>query len=564
MQRTLSAQLQHVTPGDQVIVEGWIHRRRTLAAVTFVILRDRTGLTQVVVKDPAVIEQMQGLGEETVVSVTATLVTNPSAPGGVELIDPTIEPLTDPAQTPPVELWRPTLKAGLPTLLDNAPVTLRHPRSKASWQLASARMQGFRQTLTAEDFTEIATPKLVGTSTESGANVFTVDYFGKQAFLAQSPQLYKQMLAGVFERVFEVGPVFRAEPHDTVRHIAEYVSLDAELGFIRDHLDVLAVLRTALAGMVTAIEETAAPAVELLAARLPTVPDEIPVLHFRDALKLVGANTVPRPRADHRWTTAAPVRRLPVGDRGRRAERGAVRRLPAGLPARDACARRFRDRPRTLGGTADRRREHPGSAAVPAGPEPAHAVERDGGARDLRGIGYEWNMTLTRLIARPMLASMFVVGGVNSLKNAEGAAQAAKPVTDKFVPMVQKAAPNAPIPSDAKTWVRINAGVHIVAGLALATGRAPRLSSLALAATVVPTTVAEHPFWEESDPGAKANQKIHFFKNLSMLGGLLLAGVDTEGKPGLAWRAKHAATDVRREARQLSKAAKREAKRATK
>jgi len=132
------------------------------------------------------------------------------------------------------------------------------------------------------------------------------------------------------------------------------------------------------------------------------------------------------------------------------------------------------------------------------------------------------------------------------------------------VPMVQKAAPNAPIPSDAKTWVRINAGVHIVAGLALATGRAPRLSSLALAATVVPTTVAGHPFWEESDPGAKANQKIHFFKNLSMLGGLLLAGVDTEGKPGLAWRAKHAATDVRREARQLSKAAKREAKRATK
>jgi len=150
-------------------------------------------------------------------------------------------------------------------------------------------MHGFRRTLTDADFTEIATPKLVGTSTESGANVFSVDYFGEKAFLAQSPQLYKQILVGVFERVFEVGPVFRAEPHDTVRHIAEYVSLDAELGFIRDHRDVLAVLRTAIAGMVSAIEESAAPAVDLLGLKLPAVPEEIPVMHFAEALKIVGA-----------------------------------------------------------------------------------------------------------------------------------------------------------------------------------------------------------------------------------------------------------------------------------
>jgi nondiscriminating aspartyl-tRNA synthetase len=132
------------------------------------------------------------------------------------------------------------------------------------WQLASASMQGFRRALTREGFTEIATPKIVGTSTESGANVFAVDYFGEKAFLAQSPQLYKQTLVGVFERVFEVGPVFRAEPHDTVRHIAEYVSLDAELGFIEDHRDVLAVLRTALAGMLEATTELAPEALETL------------------------------------------------------------------------------------------------------------------------------------------------------------------------------------------------------------------------------------------------------------------------------------------------------------
>ncbi|HEX6878546.1 MAG TPA: DoxX family protein [Nocardioidaceae bacterium] len=173
-------------------------------------------------------------------------------------------------------------------------------------------------------------------------------------------------------------------------------------------------------------------------------------------------------------------------------------------------------------------------------------------------------MTVTRLLARPMIASMFVVGGVNALKNTEMAAQRAKPVTDTVIPLAQKLAPNAPIPTDPKTLVRANAAVQLAAGLALATGRMPRLSALTLAASLVPTTAAGHRFWEESDPDRKSNQRIHFFKNVSMLGGLLIAGVDTEGRPGLAWRAKHAATDVRREAKHIRKAAKREAKRARK
>ncbi len=129
----------------------------------------------------------------------------------------------------------------------------------------------------------------MASATESGANVFEVDYFGRPAYLAQSPQFYKQQLVGVFERVYEVGPVFRAEPHDTVRHLAEYVSLDVELGFIDDHRDVLAVLRDVLAGMVAAVHEHAGAAVERTGAEVPVVPDEIPVIHFRDALALVGA-----------------------------------------------------------------------------------------------------------------------------------------------------------------------------------------------------------------------------------------------------------------------------------
>jgi nondiscriminating aspartyl-tRNA synthetase len=288
--RVLARDLASVEPGERATLAGWVHRRRVLASVTFLVVRDRSGLAQVVVKDPATVAQLAGLPEETVVEVTGTVSANPAAPGGAELVEPTVDALTEPAVAPPVELWRPTFGAGLPTHLDHAAVTLRHPRHRAAWQLASASMRGFRSALGALEFTEIATPKLVGTATESGANVFSVDYFGRTAYLAQSPQLYKQMLVGVFERVFEVGPVFRAEPHDTVRHLAQYTSLDAELGFVRDHRDVLTVLRTAVAGMVEGITTYAADAAALLGVELPRVPDEFPVIHFSDALARVGAD----------------------------------------------------------------------------------------------------------------------------------------------------------------------------------------------------------------------------------------------------------------------------------
>jgi len=257
--RTLAAELPHATPGGQVKIEGWVHRRRVLATVTFLIVRDRSGLAQVVVRDPQALETVRRCGEETVVAVTGTATPNPAAPGGVEVTQPRITALSDPAQTPPAELWRPALDATLPVLLDHATVFWRHPAQRARWELAAASLAGFRSALDGLGFTEIQTPKLVPSATESGASVFEVDYFGRPAYLAQSPQFYKQAMVGVFERVYETGPVFRAEPHDTARHLAEYVSLDAETGFIGDHRDV------------------------------PEVPGQIPVIHFRDALKLVGA-----------------------------------------------------------------------------------------------------------------------------------------------------------------------------------------------------------------------------------------------------------------------------------
>lgn len=284
--RTLAADLPTVAPGTTVTLMGHVHRRRELSAVTFLVLRDRSGLAQVVVRAPEA--PAGGLPpEETAVQVTGTATSSHQAPGGVEVSTPVVTALTEPARTPPVELWRPALTSGLPTLLDHAPVIWRHRAQRARWELAAASLRGFRNTLDAAGFTEVQSPKLVASATESGADVFSVDYFGRPAYLAQSPQFYKQHLVGVFERVFEVGPVFRAEPHDTVRHLAEYVSLDVELGFIRDHRDVLVLLREVLAGMVRAMQSHAGEALEQTHTRLPLIPEQIPVLHFADALVLL-------------------------------------------------------------------------------------------------------------------------------------------------------------------------------------------------------------------------------------------------------------------------------------
>jgi len=270
MQRVLTSELgSHV--GERVLLAGWLHHRRELSRVTFLILRDRAGLAQIVLE------------------VEGEVDASPQAPGGVELHHATLRVLAEPDEAPPVELRRPELKEQLPTILDHAPVALRHPRERRKLELAAASVRGFRAALDRLGFTEIQTPKIVGTATESGANVFTLDYFGRPAYLAQSPQFYKQTMVGVFERVYEVGPVFRAEPHETARHLAEYVSLDAELGFIRDHFDVMAVVREAVAGMVDAV-------CELGFEDPPEVPAEIPWIHFADT----GVDDVDLAPADER------------------------------------------------------------------------------------------------------------------------------------------------------------------------------------------------------------------------------------------------------------------------
>ncbi|MER6510642.1 aspartate--tRNA(Asn) ligase [Nonomuraea sp. NPDC001636] len=292
--RVLSASLaEHA--GRRVTIAGWVHRRRHLKSVSFLVVRDRAGLAQVVSADGELPP------EESVVRVTGTVTPAGQAPGGVELTGPEIEVLTEPAQAPPFDLYRPVVAATLPTVLDHAPVALRHPLLRAPLEISAASVAGFRETLDGLGFTEIHTPKIVASATESGANVFGIDYFGRRAYLAQSPQFYKQTMVGVFERVYEVGPVFRAEPHDTVRHLAQYTSLDAELGFIADHRDVMAVLREVVAGMVESVRRRAVSAVEVTGAVLPAVPAEIPAVHFTEAQRLTGEDEPDLSPAQERW-----------------------------------------------------------------------------------------------------------------------------------------------------------------------------------------------------------------------------------------------------------------------
>ena len=273
--------------GERVRLAGWLHALRRLGGINFLILRDIRGTVQTVVDTPEALAALEGLLPETVLTVEGDVVAEPQAPGGIEIHCPQFEILSPVHDALPFPLNKPEMKATLPTFLDHATVGLRHPQRRAHIRLQAGVMAGFRATLTDLGFTEIQTPKLVEAATEGGANVFGVKYFDRQAYLAQSPQFYKQIMVGVFERVFEVGPVFRAEPHDTVRHINEYVSLDVELGFIKDHRDVMAVLTKVIRGILANLQERFAPELALLNAKMPVAPEQFPAIFFPDAQELI-------------------------------------------------------------------------------------------------------------------------------------------------------------------------------------------------------------------------------------------------------------------------------------
>src|SRR6266436_8749942 len=273
--------------GERVRITGWLHSLRQMGGISFLVIRDGWGTIQAVAETDTELTPLLELSVESVLSVEGLVMSMPQAPGGIELHDLHIEVITPVTDIPSVSLNKRKITANIGTLLDHAAITNRHLERRAVLRLSAGVMSAFRSILTARDFTEIQTPKIVASATESGANVFKLDYFGRDAYLAQSPQFYKQIMVGVFERVFEVGPVFRAEPHDTTRHINEYVSLDVEFGFVENHFTVMALLRDVIASILETLSEQYASELKLLRVQVPAVPAETPHIHFTDAQELI-------------------------------------------------------------------------------------------------------------------------------------------------------------------------------------------------------------------------------------------------------------------------------------
>ncbi len=262
--RTLAAEVPSRS-GEAVAVSGWVHRIRSLGGITFVLIRDRSGVVQVVYEGDV------DFTLESVVTVRGSVEANEKAPGGFEVRATETTLLAVAASDLPVPVNQPLDGVGIDALLDHRIVSLRNIKVRHIFELQATVVQAFAEFLRSQGFTEIKSSKLIGTGTEGGTGLFTVDYFGDQVFLAQSPQFYKQaMVASGMERVFEVGAAYRAEKHDTPRHLNEYVSLDVEMGFIESESDLMDLEVEILQHLFAAVNEKHGDILAEFEARVPT------------------------------------------------------------------------------------------------------------------------------------------------------------------------------------------------------------------------------------------------------------------------------------------------------
>lgn len=238
--RVLSSQIKD-NVGKDAQIEGWLHKKRLLGGLTFINVRDRGGLVQIVIDNKDEVEKLRGLQTGTVLKVSGKVVDEPRAPGGAELHEATIEVLVPVEAEPPIEIDKPLSHKpdNLDTLFDYRVLGLRNLQEQKIFKVRAGLLRYLREFLNDNEFVEINTPKIIAGATEGGAEVFKVDYFGRDAVLAQSPQFYKQIMVGAYERVFEIAPAYRAELSATTRHVSEVYMLDIEMGFIEGHDDVL-------------------------------------------------------------------------------------------------------------------------------------------------------------------------------------------------------------------------------------------------------------------------------------------------------------------------------------
>ncbi len=272
-----------------VTVKGTIHNIRMMSDFAFVILRTARETIQCVYAESFSDYRMsEDVKEECAAKITGKVVAGETKDGSkrYELQIHNIELLSCPADIPPVVITKKQVNCDLSTKLDYRPVTMRNPKERAIFKLQEGIQRGFREFLTKEGFTEIHSPKINFAGAEGGTNVFKLDYFGKQVYLAQSPQLYKQALVAVYERVFEVAPVFRAEHHDTSRHLNEYISMDFEMGFIESFEDIMQMETGALKYIMNLLKTEYKNEVDLLHIEIPEI-NEIPTLKFMEAKEIL-------------------------------------------------------------------------------------------------------------------------------------------------------------------------------------------------------------------------------------------------------------------------------------
>lgn len=274
--------------GEVATVKGFIHNIREMSDFAFILLRTARELIQCVYSPEfSDFRLSDKVVEQAAAKVTGKIVKSETRDGSerFELQIHNIEIISSPAAIPPVVISKKQVNCDLAVNLDNRPVTLRNPKERAVFKLQEGIQRGFREYLQGEGFTEIHTPKINFAGAEGGTNVFKLDYFGKTVFLAQSPQLYKQALVPVYERVFEIAPVFRAEHHDTCRHLNEYISMDFEMGFIDSFTDVMNTETGVLKYIMNLLKTEYAAEVEMLKADIPEITS-IPCIRFKDAKEM--------------------------------------------------------------------------------------------------------------------------------------------------------------------------------------------------------------------------------------------------------------------------------------
>lgn len=286
MQRSLSAQLTEQV-GAQVLVKGWLHNFRALGKISFLILRDRDGLVQVVVEDKEQISQLKSCQVGSIIEV-AGIVAKSNAANGVEITKPVITIKKQVTEPTPVEINKVEVSADLETMLDYRAITLRTQRSQAIFRIQATIVAAYREYLSSQGFTEFFGPNVIGASSEGGTELFKVEYFDRSAMLSQSAQLYKQMMVGVYERVFALMKCFRAEKSATRRHLTEATQFEFEMGFIEDFGEIMDMLEATLKHILSRVVEKNSADVKLLGSELPALPANvhIPRVKFRDALEI--------------------------------------------------------------------------------------------------------------------------------------------------------------------------------------------------------------------------------------------------------------------------------------